>query len=484
MHDKISMSDSAGELKVLLTRPQHALLSYRFPDIGLGYLATGLRNAGFAPILQVPDDKGWDTQRAVNAARDKKVNLVGIKVMTADLSACRQLHAALRQSLPQVPVILGGPHVSGAKDAVFSQFPGLEYAIAGEADRSLPLFVALLHSHNFRPPSEALRSISGLMWRENGHIHINPPDIIEDLDALGWPAWDLLEPEETHVPFNVFYSKRQPIVGITTARGCTSHCTYCSIHLIEGRRYRARSPEHILDEMELLVREHGVREIQFVDSNCIQDKARMIKICQGIIERKLDIAWSCPNGVKAGSVDDELAGWMSKSGCHFVFLGIETGSPRIQKKIRKGLNLVKLPEKIAILKRNGINVGGFFMIGFPDESREEITRTVNLALSLDIDVAAISVFVPLPGSEIFGQLPSGITRGYTDCVFQNASNDLSQVSSKELLTVAGRAFIRLSLKPSRALFFLKNLNSLHKWKHIAASGSRHLRNAFFSAPKE
>jgi radical SAM superfamily enzyme YgiQ (UPF0313 family) len=130
-----------------------------------------------------------------------------------------------------------------------------------------------------------------------------------------------------------------------------------------------------------------------------------------------------------------------------------------------------------------MSVGGFFMIGFPDESREEITRTVNLALSLDIDVAAISVFVPLPGSEIFGQLPSGITSGYTDCVFQNASNDLSQVSSKELLTVAGRAFIRLSLKPSRALFFLKNLNSLHKWKHIAASGSRHLRNAFFSAPK-
>lgn len=483
MHDKISMSDSAVELKIMLTRPQHALLSYRFPDIGLGYLATGLRNAGFAPILQVPDAKGWDTKRAVNAARDKQVDLVGIKVMTADLSACRQLHAALRQSLPQVPVIVGGPHVSGAKEAVFSQFPGLEYAIAGEADRSLPLFVALLHSHDFCPPSEALRSIPGLMWRENGHIHINTPDIIEDLDALGWPAWDLLKPEETHVPFNVFYSKRQPIVGITTARGCTSHCTYCSIHLIEGRRYRARSPEHILDEMELLVREHGVREIQFVDSNCIQDKARMIKICQGIIERELDIAWSCPNGVKAGSVDDELAGWMSKSGCHFVFLGIETGSPRIQKKIRKGLNLAQLPEKIAILKRNGINVGGFFMIGFPDESREEITRTVNLALSLDIDVAAISVFVPLPGSEIFGQLPSGITSGYTDCVFQNASNDLSQVSSKELLTVAGRAFIRLSLKPSRALFFLKNLNSLHKWKHIAASGSRHLRNAFFSVPK-
>jgi radical SAM superfamily enzyme YgiQ (UPF0313 family) len=223
-----------------------------------------------------------------------------------------------------------------------------------------------------------------------------------------------------------------------------------------------------------------VREIQFVDSNCIQDKSRMIKICQGIIERKLNIAWSCPNGVKAGSLDGELAGWMGKSGCHFVFLGIETGSPRIQNKIRKGLNLAQLPEKIAQLKRNGINVGGFFMIGFPDESREEISQTVNLALSLAIDVAAISVLVPLPGSEIFGQLPPDVTSRYTDCVFQNASNDLSQVTAEELLTVAGRAFIRLSLKPSRALFFLKNLNSVHKWKHIGASFARHLRNSLRS----
>ena len=466
--------------RILLTRPQQALVSYRFPDIGLGYLATGLRKAGFEPLLHVPDINGWDTERAIQAIMDSRVDLVGIKVMTADLAACRQLYAALRLILPHLPVIIGGPHVSGAKEAVFHQFPGLEYAFVGEADRSLPQFVKIFRSHGRRPPPEALQTIAGLMTKDCELIRSNPPDIIEDIDSLGWPAWDLLEPEKTHVPFNVFYSKRQPIVGITTARGCTSHCTYCAIHLIEGRRYRARSADHVLDEMEQLVRTYGVREIQFVDSNCIQDKTRMIKICQGIIERKLNIAWSCPNGVKAGSLDDELAEWMGKSGCHFVFLGIETGSHRIQKKIRKGLNLAQLPEKIAILKRHGINVGGFFMIGFPDESRDEITQTVNLALSLDIDVAAISVLVPLPGSEIFEQLHPDVTGRFTDCVFQNASNDLSQVTPQELLTIAGRAFIRLSLKPSRALFFLKNLNSLHKWRNMGASFGRHLRNSISS----
>ena len=101
---------------------------------------------------------------------------------------------------------------------------------------------------------------------------------------------------------------------------------------------------------------------------------------------------------------------------------------------------------------------------------------VNLALSLDIDVAAISVFVPLPGSELFEQLPDQVTRRFTDCAFQNACNDLSQVPSDELHAIAAKAFFRLSLKPSRTLFFLKNLNSFHKWKHLGGSLSRHVRN--------
>ena len=461
-------------MRVLLIRPQRTLLNYRVPDLGLGYLATGLRKAGHEPVLQVPDVKGWKTEWALAAIRSGSLDVVGIKVMTADLGACRELHDTVRQEFPHLPIVLGGPHVCGAKESVFDQFPGLEYAFLGEADNSFPQFVTLLESHTGKIPEEGLRAIPGLMWRENGAMQSNPPEFIEDLDLLGVPAWDLLAPERMHIPFNLFYSKRHPIVGISTARGCTSHCTFCAIHLIEGRRYRARSAEHVLDEMEMLVRKHGVREIQLLDSNCIQDKARMISICKGILDRELHIAWSCPNGIKANSVDEELAKWMGKSGCHFVFLGIESGSLRVQKSIRKGLKLAELPEKIALLKDHGINVGGFFMIGFPGETREDIIETVNLALTLDIDVAAFSVLVPLPGSDIFAQLAPEVAARFTDCVFQNAENHLSEVPPQELHAIAARTFIRLNLKPSRALFCLKNMNSLHKWAHLGLSCGRHL----------
>jgi radical SAM superfamily enzyme YgiQ (UPF0313 family) len=463
-------------MRVLLTRPQMNLLHYRIPDLGLGYLATGLRAAGHTPVLHVPDSGEWKVERALEAIRAHSIDAVGMKVMTADLAACRQVHDTVRHAYPHMPIVLGGPHVCGAGESVFSQFPGLDFAIVGEADRSFPRFIELLRDHDARPPAYALQGIPGLMWRHSGAIRSNPPDIIDDLDALGWPAWDLLDPETMRIPFNLFYSRRHPIVGISTARGCTTHCTFCAIHLIEGRRYRSRSADHVLDEMELLVRKHGVREIQILDSNCIQDKARMIRICRGILERRLDISWSCPNGVKAHSVDEELAEWMAKSGCHFVFLGIESGSRRIQKLIRKDLDLDRLPEKIAILKRSGINVGGFFMLGFPGETRDEISETVNLALSLDIDVAALSVLVPLPGSEIFEQLHPDIAGRFADCVFQNAHNDLARVPPQELHAIAGRTFVRLFLKPSRALFFLKSLNSLPKWAHVGSSLARHLGN--------
>jgi radical SAM superfamily enzyme YgiQ (UPF0313 family) len=463
-------------MRVLLTRPQKTLLNYRVPDLGLGYLATGLRMVGHVPVLHVPDVQGWTSERALEAIRSNSIDVVGMKVMTADLGACRHLHDAILRYMPHLPIVHGGPHVCGANESVFDQFPGLEYAFLGEADQSFPQFVTLLGIHAGSPPKEVLRAVPGLMWRTNGTIQSNPPEVIEDLDLLGFPAWDLLDPESMHIPFNLFYSKRHPVVGISTARGCTSHCTFCAIHLIEGRRYRARSAEHVLDEMELLVRKHGVREIQLLDSNCIQDKERMIRICLGIIERKLDITWSCPNGIKANNIDEELAEWMGKSGCHFVFLGIEAGSRRIQKSIRKGLNLQQLPEKISLLKRSGINVGGFFMIGFPGETRDDILQTVNLAVSLDIDVAAFSVLVPLPGSDIFARLHPDVASRFTDCVFQNAENHLAEVPPQELHAIAGKAFIRLSLKPSRALFFLSNLNSLHKLVHLGASFGRHLRN--------
>lgn len=464
-------------MRILLTRPQRTLLNYRVPDLGLGYLATGLRAAGHTPLLHVPDAKGWRTADAVAAIGSSSVDVVGMKVMTADLAACRELHDAVARSFPKIPVVVGGPHVCGAAESVFEQFPGLSYAFVGEADRAFPLFVGLLGAHGGDPPDEALCAVPGLLWRgRDGALRGNPPEFVDDLDSLGLPAWDLLDPGSMRVPFNLFYSKRHPIVGISTARGCTSHCTFCAIHRIEGRRHRARSAGHVVDEIELLVRTHGVREVQFLDSNCIQDKARMIAICRGIVDRGLDVVWSCPNGVKAGSIDEELAEWMGRSGCHFVFFGIESGSPRVQRAIRKGLDLARLPERIAMLKRHGIDVGGFFMIGFPGETREEVAQTVDLALSLDIDMAAFSVLVPLPGSEIFENLPPDVVRRFSDCVFQNAENALSELTPEELHAIAGRTFVRLNLKPSRALFFLKNLNSAHKWYHLGASAGRHLRN--------
>src|ERR1039457_5582204 len=134
-------------MRVLLTRPQKTLLNYRVPDLGLGYLATGLRMAGHVPVLHVPDAQGWTSEHALETIRTNSIDIVGMKVMTADLGACRHLHDAILRHMAHIPIVLGGPHVCGAKESVFDQFPGLEYAFLGEADQSFPQFVTLVRIH-------------------------------------------------------------------------------------------------------------------------------------------------------------------------------------------------------------------------------------------------------------------------------------------------------------------------------------------------
>jgi radical SAM superfamily enzyme YgiQ (UPF0313 family) len=271
------------------------------------------------------------------------------------------------------------------------------------------------------------------------------------------------------IALNVFFSKRSPTIPIISSRGCPFHCSFCASYLTEGRTFRSRSPEHVLDEIEFLAKEYGVNEIQFWDSNCIYDNDRMIKICKGILDRKLDIAWSCPNGIRITSIQPEVAEWMGKSGCHLVFLGIESGSERIQKQIKKALPLKIIPEKIALLRKNGINIGGFFMFGFPGETREDINKTINLIDSLDIDTAQLSIFVPLPGSEIFHELRTSRTFQYTDAHFDKTINTFTEIEPHDLLNLVSKTLYRFMLNPKRIIFLLRNLNTWQKWIYLFRS---------------
>ena len=207
-----------------------------------------------------------------------------------------------------------------------------------------------------------------------------------------------------------FFGKRVPYTEMITSRGCPNRCVFCVIHKMCGGFWRARSPKNVVDEIELLFEKYGVKEIHFVDDNLTLDKHRMEEICDEILHRGLDISWATTNGVHVNTLDEALLRKMKKAGCYSLCIGIESGNPYVLNQlIKKGISLEKVSEVVKSTKRVGMDVNGFFVLGFPGETRKTIEDTIQFAKSLDLDGAYFSIATPYPGTELYDQCTS---KGY------------------------------------------------------------------------
>ncbi len=164
---------------------------------------------------------------------------------------------------------------------------------------------------------------------------------------------------------------------IFTSRGCPFGCIYC--HNVFGKKFRARSAENVLDELSMLKREYNIGEIEIIDDCFNIDLSRAKEIARGIIDRKLDIAISFPNGIRADHMDKELVDLLKEAGTYRVYYAVETASPRLQKLIRKNVDLDRPKEIVDYTAAQGIMTCGFFMMGFPTETEEEIRMTIDYA---------------------------------------------------------------------------------------------------------
>jgi radical SAM superfamily enzyme YgiQ (UPF0313 family) len=174
--------------------------------------------------------------------------------------------------------------------------------------------------------------------------------------------------------------KKTPVAPIITTRGCPYNCSYCSASIISGRQLRFRSPSLVVDEIEMLVNTYGVREIQIEDDNFTLNTKHALEICREIIRRGIKVIWSLPNGVRVDCLTDELLADMRKSGCYLMALGIESGNQRLLDESGKKLDLTIVPDMVNKVRKAGIAVWGFFMIGFPSETNQEVWETINFAL--------------------------------------------------------------------------------------------------------
>jgi len=460
-------------MKILLVKPvtPKGLVLNVVPPIGLGYLATALRRQGMKDVLILDCVKeGLDLAGFAVKVKEIKPDLIGFQVFSHDLNSLAESLKIVKKIKPKMVTVAGGPHPSGFPEQMLKDFPRLDYAFKGESEIGLPRLVGKLAGKKIN-----LAKIPGLIWRQGRAIKINRQVFPEDLDSLGFPAWDLLKPNEyPNAPQGVFF-KNLPVAPIMATRGCPYQCTFCAGRTVTGLKIRSRSVDHVLAEIKLLNRDYGVKEIHFLDDNFTLNRRYVKEFCQKLLNISLRISWCCPNGIRMDTLDLGILQMMKAAGCYYVSVGIESGSNRILKLMKKSLTVEKITKQIKMIKKSGLAVNGFFILGYPGETRKEMERTIKFSQSLGLTRAAFYNFLPLPGTEAYRQLvETGEIEGEFDFsqIFQAETPYAPKsVTKEELKSLQQKAYLQFYLRPAVLWAMLKEIKTLNQLKYI-------LRRAF------
>lgn len=366
------------------------------PNLGLGYLATALRRNGF----QVDIWDGMKRNLTKNLLKERleksDYDAIGIQVYTCSVEEADETLKFVKSLNPEIIRIVGGAHASGDSENVLNTLDA-HYAFRGEAEIGLPKLLKKLKAED----ECGFGDIHHLIWRDGDRMVCNPLEPIKDITALGIPSWDLIDPNEyPNAPIGAFV-KSFPLATISCSRGCPHQCTYCANKLIMGRGMRARSKESIIEELDLLYNQYGVREYQIID-DCFTSKRSLAEgVCNEIINRGWKMNITFPNGVRVESLDEKLLKLLERAGCYSIGMAIESGSQRIVDHMKRHQDLEKIKEKVELVARTtNIRMTGFFIVGYPAEEREDILKTIKLAKELPLKRAQFTIWIPVPGSEM------------------------------------------------------------------------------------
>ena len=386
----------------------------------------------------------------VRRAREFGPDVIGLSSLLLEAVSFHDNAAALRAALPDVPLVAGGPYASSCPERMLQDENILCAAVGEGENTTLELVDTLLNGGD-------ISQVAGLAVRENGAVRrTEPREFIQDVDALPFPDWDALDlPAYRHVHR---FSNLGPgrFMPLFTSRSCPWNCIYC--HNIFGKKFRARSPENVLSEIRTLIHDHGIRDFEFIDDCFNLDRDRAEAICDLIIDSGEKLRLSFPNGVRSDRLDRDLLKKLRRAGTVYMSLAIESGSGRMQKLMRKNLDLEKARQAITDAAGQGIFCNGFFMLGFPTETEQELRSTVDFAVKSRLHSASFFIVKPMPGTRLYemvfpdalpGQIPD-----FDDYSYFKVALKSTDIDGEQLQSIFSSAFRRFYMNPVRVLRIL------------------------------
>jgi radical SAM superfamily enzyme YgiQ (UPF0313 family) len=342
--------------------------------------------------------KNFTEEEFKQIIKKESPDLVGITVLMDQYgNTGHKVARIVKEVNPQIITVIGGVYATTNEEYVMSDC-NINYLISGEGEYAFRDLIEYLQNRNYKIPKG--------VWYRQGKNVINGgrTDLIEDLDILPLPAYHLIDFPAYSNLIERNSTDRPPVLPyawLFTSRGCPLNCCFCQVRHISSSKFRARSPKNVLNELKWLKATYNIKSFNIMDDNFLTDRKRTIGILKGLIDEKLDLQWKMI-ATALFYLDYDLLNLMKKSGCQYIDIAIESGSPRVLKEIiHKPIKKEKVLEIIKWAKELGIFITGNFILGFPGETWDEIRQTLLFAEQIDLDYVKIFFAVPLPKTDLF-----------------------------------------------------------------------------------
>lgn len=359
---------------------------FRFPPLGLGYIVAYLRSHGIS--AELVDCTFMKQEKALKRIRNTNPTIVGIQAMFSMKEKTMEFADLLRKDCELL--VVGGPLATSNPEEFIDSF---DVVAIGEGEQTMLELAQAVENHS------DFNDIKGIMFKEKGRIVATPArDFAGDLDKIPFPSRELFDNQA----YKNYYSRNfgYTTTAIITSRGCPFQCDFCS-RPIFGNTFRSRTANNIVQEVEA-VQKLGYQRVWFADDCFTLNRGRLMEICEELNRRNIMIGWECLSRVD--TVDLSVAEKMKNAGCVQVFFGIESGNNGILKIMKKQATVEQAKKAVHTFKRTGIQVGAFFILGYPGESEETILDTVNFASSLPLDYLSFTFPYPIPGTPLYDRV--------------------------------------------------------------------------------
>jgi anaerobic magnesium-protoporphyrin IX monomethyl ester cyclase len=416
------------------------------PPLGLAYIAAVLEKENFQ--VKIIDGFVLSSLKRYtfkNLEKDIKTffpDIIGITSTSPQICNAVKTAQIAKKINPSCITFIGGSHITALPE-ILKDFKVFDYGIYGESEISFAKILNKIRNN------DNIEGSDGLIWLSGNNINVKKPELIKNIDDLPFPAWHLL-PMKMYKPSPANY-RSLPAINLMTSRGCPFNCVFCHKPIF-GKMFRPHSAKRVVEEIEYVQKNYGIKDIQFFDDTFTLNKQRVIDICNIIIKKRIKINWNCMTRVDC--VNEELLKLMKKAGCYEVTFGIESGSERILNLINKGTNKKQDRFAVSLAKKAKLDTRASYMLGFPTETKEEIKETIKFAKELNTDIAQFMLVTPYPDTKLWdlckadGHIEVGDWSNFTFYAPKGAPFIPSTITKKELNKIYIKAIKSYYLRPS------------------------------------